>query len=311
MISFGIDTSNYTTSVAFYDSETGEYRQCRQLLGVKNGETGLRQSDAVFKHTVQLPALAAELAGEYGKAPDVIAVSVSPRDAAGSYMPCFLVGKCVAEAAGSLFGVRVSFFSHQAGHIAAALVSSGRLDLLEREFLAFHVSGGTTEAVLVKPDGEKIMNVTPVASSLDLHAGQAIDRVGNMLGLSFPAGRELDELSRKSTKSYRHHPFIKDNSCSLSGVENKCRAMLDGGEAHEDIAKFCITYIMSALEKMTDGLLSKYGALPLVYSGGVMSNSIIREAFNEKYGAVFARDGLSADNAVGVAVLGALREERI
>lgn len=308
MISFGIDTSNYTTSVAFYDGDTGKYEHNRRLLNVKNGETGLRQSDAVFKHTIQLPEITKELFSGKNTAPDVIAVSVSPRDAQGSYMPCFTVGVCAAETAGAFFGVPVIGFSHQAGHIAAALVSAGRLDMLEREFLAFHVSGGTTEAVLVVPDSEKIMKITPVASSLDLHAGQAVDRVGNMLGLPFPSGKDMDEMSRKSDREFKIHPFIRDNSCSLSGVENKCERMLKDGEKPEDIAKFCIMFIMASLEKMTDGLLEKYPGLPLVYSGGVMSNSLIRERFSEKYGAVFACDGLSADNAVGTAVLGALKQ---
>lgn len=311
MISLGIDTSNYTTSVAFYNGKTGEYRHVRRLLGVKEGETGLRQSDAVFKHTVQLPELAEKLFAENSAAPDVIAVSVSPRDAEGSYMPCFTVGACAARCAGAFFGVPVLPFSHQAGHIAAALVSAGRLDLLESEFVAFHVSGGTTDAVIVTPDSEKIMEITPVASSLDLHAGQAVDRVGSMLGLPFPSGRELDALSRKSEKKYKVHPFIKDNSCSLSGIENKCRSMFDAGEAAEDIAKYCITYIEAALEKMADGILREHRGLPLVFSGGVMSNSLIREDFAAKYGAVFAQDGLSADNAVGTAVLGALSMKKV
>lgn len=310
MICLGIDTSNYTTSVAFYDGATNACFHRRRLLDVKDGETGLRQSDAVFKHTVRLPELTAQLCGEAGLVPDVIAVSVTPRDVKGSYMPCFNVGKSVAESMGAVFGVPVFPFSHQAGHIAAALFSAGRLDLLNEEFLAFHVSGGTTEAVTVTPDSVRIMKITPVASSLDLHAGQAIDRVGNMLGLSFPAGRELDEMSRKCDKTFKIHPFLKDNSCSLSGVENKCRDMINAGASPEETAKYCISYIEAALEKMADGLLEKYPDKPLVFSGGVMSNSMIREHFTKKYGAVFAENGLSSDNAVGTAVLGVVCGEK-
>ena len=47
----GVDTSNYTTSCALYDSETGSVIQKKMLLPVKEGEKGLRQSDAVFHHT--------------------------------------------------------------------------------------------------------------------------------------------------------------------------------------------------------------------------------------------------------------------
>ncbi len=103
MLILGIDTSNYTTSCALFDSEKRTVAQRKRLLPVKAGEKGLRQSDAVFHHTVQLPQLMEEL---FDGAGDIAAVGVSekPRDAEGSYMPCFLVGvnsaRCVGAAAG-------------------------------------------------------------------------------------------------------------------------------------------------------------------------------------------------------------------
>ena len=57
----GIDTSNYTTSCALYNSDTDTVVHRKKLLPVKKGELGLRQSDAVFHHTVQLPELMREL----------------------------------------------------------------------------------------------------------------------------------------------------------------------------------------------------------------------------------------------------------
>ena len=299
----GIDTSNYTTSAALYDTVTGEVFQKRRLLKVKPGEIGLRQSDAVFQHTVALPEILKELYEEKNTVPDVIGVSVSPRDEEGSYMPCFMTGKGAADSLGTVFGVPVKYFSHQAGHIAAAIYSAGKLGMKDEEFLAFHVSGGTTEAVRVMPDKEKVFSVELAASSLDLKAGQAVDRTGAILGLPFPAGPELDKLARESRRQFRLHPFMKDGSCSLSGIENKCRQMKEAGEPDCDIARFCIEYIRAALSLMTDALIEKYPGRPLVYSGGVMSNSLIRESFAEKYNAVFAQNGFSSDNAVGIAVL--------
>ena len=308
MISLGIDTSNYTTSAALYDSESGAVYGKKRLLRVKQGELGLRQSDAVFQHTLALPEILRELFESHPCMPDRIAVSVSPRDEEGSYMPCFMCGKGTAESLGTVFGKPVSFFSHQAGHIAAALWSAGRLDMLEKEFIAFHVSGGTTEAVRVEPDRQKIIAVQLAASSLDLKAGQAIDRTGVMLGLPFPAGPELDRLSRQSDREYRLKPFMRGGDCSLSGIENKCRQMKAAGEKDCDIARYCIEYIAAALSQMTETLLEKYPGLPLLYSGGVMSNSLIRGRFSEKYGAVFALPEYSSDNAAGIAVLGAMKE---
>ena len=306
MICLGVDTSNYTTSAALYDSESSRVFEKRRLLRVKPGELGLRQSDAVFQHTVALPELLRELFAEAGLTPDAIAVSTAPRDAAGSYMPCFMVGKGTAESLGAAFARPVRYFSHQAGHIAAALYSAGKLDWLEREFLAFHVSGGTTEAVRVTPDREKILRTELAAESLDLKAGQAVDRVGVTLGLPFPAGPALDALSRESGKKYHIKPFLRDGNCSLSGVQNRCEQMKAAGEADCDIALYCVESVCAALRGMTRALVEKYPGLPLLYSGGVMSNSLIRERFTKEFNAVFAAPGYSSDNAVGIAVLGAM-----
>lgn len=306
MLCLGIDTSNYTTSAALYDTETGELIQSRRLLTVKEGELGLRQSDAVFQHTINLPDMIDEVTKNLSRKIDCVAVSVSPRDEKGSYMPCFMAGKGAARMIADVTGAEIKYFSHQAGHIAAALYSADALELLRREFIAFHVSGGTTEAVKVTPCREKVFSAEMIASSLDLKAGQAIDRTGNLLGLPFPSGMLLDKLSLESDRSYKIKPFMRDGNCSLSGLQNKCEKMKRDGESDADIAKFCIDYISQVLYEMTKNLTEKYPGLPLVYSGGVMSNTLIRKRFSEEFGAVFAAPGFSSDNAAGLSVLASL-----
>ena len=298
----GIDTSNYTTSAALL--KDGTMRQSKKLLPVKQGEKGLRQSDAVFHHVQQLPEVLDALPFQGAS---IIAVGVSdrPRSLEGSYMPCFLVGVSAAKTAALSLGVPLYAFSHQQGHIAAALYSAGRHDLLGQRFLAFHVSGGTTEAVLCEPDRETIFSTSVVAQSLDLKAGQAVDRVGVMLGLPFPAGPELEKLALQANQSFSIRPSMKGADCSLSGVENKCRTMIVNGTAREEIAAYCLQSVLAALDGMAMALLRKYGDLPLLFAGGVMSNSIIRGALTQKYGAVFGEPAFSADNAAGVAVLAA------
>ena len=306
MLCLGIDTSNYTTSAALYDSVSGELLQSRRLLTVKEGELGLRQSDAVFQHTVNLPDMIDEVTKNLSRKIDAVAVSVSPRDEKGSYMPCFMAGKGAARMIADVTGAELRFFSHQAGHIAAALYSADALELLRREFIAFHVSGGTTEVVKVSPSEERNFSVEMIASSLDLKAGQAIDRTGNLLGLPFPSGMMLDKLSLESDRTYKIKPFMRDGNCSLSGLQNKCEKMKRDGESDADIAKFCIDYISQVLYEMTKNLTEKYPGLPLVYSGGVMSNTLIRKRFSEEFGAVFAAPGFSSDNAAGLSVLASL-----
>jgi N6-L-threonylcarbamoyladenine synthase len=298
----GIDTSNYTTSAALI-TEDGEVLQSRKLLPVKAGEVGLRQSDAVFHHTQQLPEQMERLFAACGEMPCAIGVSTRPRNVEGSYMPCFTVGVGLARSLAAVLQVPLFEFSHQQGHIAAALHSCGREDLFGERFLAFHVSGGTTEALLVEPKEEDVFHAELVASSLDLKAGQAIDRVGNLLGLPFPAGKYLDELAQSCKKPRKGKAVLKDGNCCLSGIENQCRKLWEQGVEKETVARFCIDSVKWALEGMTEWLVENYGELPLVYAGGVMSNRLIREEFVKKYHANFAAPEFSSDNAAGIAVL--------
>lgn len=304
----GIDTSNYTTSTALFDTESGKMLQQKKLLCVKAGEKGLRQSDALFQHVRELPGLIESLF-ESGCKIAAVGYSARPRDVEGSYMPCFLAGAEAARCVAAVCGVPCYDFSHQAGHIAAALFSIGKLDMLSEQFIAFHVSGGTTDVVLFKPGENLNYEIEPVASSLDLKAGQVIDRVGLMLGLAFPAGPELEKLALKSTRKFKIKPCLKGNDCCLSGVENICADMIRKGEQPGDVARYCLEYIKFTLDGMVAAALDKFGKLPLLFAGGVMSNSIIRDYMTEKYGAYFAKPGFSSDNAAGIAALAKVKSE--
>lgn len=301
----GFDTSNYTTSIATYDGKI--IRQAKQVLTVKQGERGLRQSDAVFQHTVNMPRICKELELDVPKA---VGVSTRPRNVDGSYMPCFLVGENVATVLSSVNNVPMYKTSHQVGHILAALYSADMLELINQRFIAFHLSGGTTEALIVEPDDEEIIKATVVAQSTDLKAGQAVDRTGVMLGMTFPCGKELDTLSQKSEKNYKIKPTMLDGDCSLSGVENKARNMIDKGELAQDVAKFVLTYIAETVSSMLGGVVDKYGDLPVVFSGGVASNSLLRKIINERYNAYFAESEFSLDNAAGTAIYAYLKDNR-
>lgn len=300
----GIDTSNYTTSAALF--QDGAIKQEKMLLPVKEGELGLRQSDAVFHHVQQLPVILEALLSE--KQPiEAVGASSRPRDLEGSYMPCFTVGLGTAKAVSKALGVPMRTFSHQAGHIAAALYSAGKLSLIQQKFIAFHVSGGTTEAVLVTPDEQSVFHTELLARSLDLKGGQAVDRVGAMLGLSFPAGRKLERLAQETEIRYKIKPSLKGADCSLSGIENKCGELLRKGKPKEEIASYCLQAILSALDAMAAELLKQYGELPLLFAGGVMSDGMIRDALTGKYGAYFAEPAFSADNAAGIAILTSIK----
>ncbi len=301
----GIDTSNYTTSVALYNYDDDKLYQNRRLLPVEKGKCGLRQSDAVFHHTQQLYEIMDELYRELDFTPIIKAIGVSsrPRDRENSYMPCFTVGMNVAHVLGTILSVPVYEFSHQMGHIAAAVYSADSKNLYNDKFLAFHVSGGTTEAVIVSPDNGVLRVSDIVGKTLDLHAGQAIDRIGVEMGLSFPCGKELEKLALKCEKRVTVRPCIKGMDCCLSGLQNICENMLRQKTDTSEIALTCLMFIEKTLEKMCKSILEKYGEMPVLFAGGVMSNSIIRGELSGKLDCVFASAQLSSDNACGTALL--------
>lgn len=307
--SLGIDSSNYTTSAAVcrIDDMT-IISNHKRLLAVESGKCGLRQSDAVFQHIKALPEIIG--AAYEGVSPldkqVCTAVSDRPSEQEGSYMPCFLSGVASAKAISSSKAVPCYKFSHQAGHIAAALYSAGRMDLAEQKFLAFHVSGGTTQALLVEPDADKIFRIECIGGSNDLKAGQAVDRIGGMLGLDFPAGPMLEKLALKSPNAYNPRPIMKDGTFSLSGLENMAKKMKDMGETPEDIARFTLDFIAVSITTCVEKLLAEYGDMMVVFAGGVMSNSIIRRRIEERFKCAFAEPAFSSDNAAGIALLGAI-----
>lgn len=302
----GFDTSNYTTSAAVMCDST--IKNYKKMLSVAENARGLRQSDAVFQHTVNMPDLLSDMAEDFDLR-DVKAVGVSarPRNAAGSYMPCFLVGLNTAKAAAAFCGCECYETSHQVGHILAALYSAEKLDLIKDRFLAFHVSGGTTEAVLVMPDREQILKADIVAASIDLKAGQAIDRTGVLLGMRFPCGAELEKEAEKCNRDFKIRASMRGCNCSFSGIENKVKTMIANGESKCDIAKFALESVRVSLDSMLSAVLQEYGSLPVVFAGGVSSNKTIRKTVSEKYGAYFAEPRFSSDNAAGTAVFAALK----
>ena len=301
----GVDTSNYTTSLAFCDESGNVVANLKAPLTVKEGERGLRQSDAVFLHTKNLPVLFREARPLFEKyLPKAIGVSAFPRTQEGSYMPCFLAGVASANAMGAALGVPTFEFSHQNGHIMAACYSGGvSEEVLKNDFLAFHVSGGTTEVLLVHPK-ESDFSCEIVGGTLDMNAGQAIDRVGVAMGLAFPCGLEMERLalSAASDSIPKVRVCVNDGKCNLSGLENKAIKLFEETKDRAATAKFVLDFIAETLAVITEQLRATYPSFPIVYGGGVMSCSIIQKRLSGE-NVYFAEPQFSSDNAAGIALL--------
>ena len=295
----GFDTSNYTTSAAWWDGREG--RNESRILDVPQGALGLRQSDALFLHVRRLPEVVARLLTDRDDLHQakVVAASSRPRAAEDSYMPCFLAGVCEAKTLASVLGAEYMEFSHQQGHLAAAAWSAGREDLLDQPFLAWHLSGGTTELLLVQPKNG-VPYAEKIGGTTDISAGQLLDRTGVLLGLPFPAGKYVDEFYYRADSTSSFRVKVNELYFSLSGVENKVKSLREMGETEANIARFAVDTVVGAVYRVTNAAKKMYPGLPVLCSGGVASNSVLRSVLQDT---VFALPEYSRDNAMGIAVL--------
>lgn len=296
----GIDTSNYTTSIARLDGTVGV--NCSKLLPVKQGELGLRQSDAVFAHIKSLPELSGRLFSdaEVGNIQGV-GVSTRPRAVEGSYMPCFLVGYSHAKLLADSLNVPLVEVSHQQGHVAASLWSAGHMELMVEPHLAWHLSGGTTELLLVEPEGKNV-RCTKIGGTTDISAGQLIDRTGKLLELPFPSGKHLDALSQTAQGKEVFKVKCPGMEFSLSGVQNKVESFYQNNDNRAETAAYALRCVCAAVMQASKNALKEYPGLRIVFSGGVASNSMLRREL-ETLNPIFSEPQYSTDNAMGVAVL--------
>lgn len=323
----GFDTSNYTTSAAACtlddDGKLCVIANCKSPLPVAEGGRGLRQSDAVFAHTKNLPELVERLDWHIkGYRVAAVGYSSRPRDLEDSYMPCFLCGRVAAYSFACGRNIPVYDFSHQNGHIMAALYSSGAMldGVLQKRFLAFHLSGGTTEAVLIEPGAttdekgrDGFFSSRLVGCTEDINAGQAIDRVGVAMGLKFPCGKEMEALASQYTGRIPSMKIcVRDGRCNLSGLENRAVKLWEETGDRSLVSAFVFSVISKTVLAMTEQLIDVSGNTPIdtvLYAGGVMSNKLMRPSLSEgkPYRVYFAEPAFSADNAAGIALMTAKR----
>jgi len=307
MLFIGIDTSAYTTSVALVDQEKQLIWEKRQLLKVKSGERGLAQSEAFFQHIQNLPGIIKSIPRNLWKQIAAVAVSEAPRPVESSYMPVFTAGIAIATTIASTLEVELFKTTHQEGHIAAGEESAKMLDTTE--FLAFHVSGGTTELLRVQHNYPGKYCLEIIGASSDLHAGQFIDRVGVSLGLSFPAGKELEQLALKASPGSASllPSSVKGTEISFSGVESAVQRLIDDKKRPADLARAVEGCIVRSLIKVLEKALQDTKLTKILFVGGVMANKYIRHEVTKKLAAkaelFWAVPEWSSDNAIGVALL--------
>lgn len=307
----GFDTSCYTTSVACFTCDGVIAADLRRVLTVKKGEIGLRQQAALFQHWHNLPHLLAGIREEVDGRIAAVAFSSTPRQDRDSYLPVFTAGANLARSLAAVLKVPAYSFSHQEGHIAAGQLGAGGPEA--NEFLAVHLSGGTTEVLRVVSSLNGL-SVTVLGRTLDLNAGQFVDRVGVALGLNFPAGAELEELAREGAGQEAALPSaVRGYDLSFAGPASAALRQLAAGVDPGAVARAVFRCIANALEKVLRRAVQTTGLRDILLVGGVASNAFLRARLKLRleHPAVgarlfFAPPKLSTDNAVGIARLGVL-----
>lgn len=303
----GLDTSNYRTSVALV-SETGEILlNYRKLLPVPPGERGLRQNEAVFAHLRQLSAAEDQLRRAAGGTVAAVAASTAPRDGTDSYMPVFMAGASFGRLTAAALGVPFVGTTHQRGHLSAAKAGT-ELENSE-EYLALHLSGGTTDLLEVRGD-----SVRQIGGSLDLHAGQLVDRAGVALGCNFPSGPELEKLAEKGQSKGLLGCSMSsgDLFCHFSGAESQIQRWIRKESIpREQIAKEIYDMLARTTARLLCAGAGETGFRKALVTGGIASSELFRSMLQQricgKRGApqvIFGQPEMSGDNAVGVALIG-------
>ncbi|MGI6225436.1 MAG: O-sialoglycoprotein endopeptidase [Peptococcales bacterium] len=307
----GIDTSNYTTSLAVTDNDGKLLADERKLLEVKKGKVGLRQSEAVFQHIKNIPVLCERIFKKIDNNKiRAISVSAKPRPEEDSYMPVFLVGLNTAKILAQAWDIPLILTTHQEGHIMAGLWSVG---MPEWDFFnVIHISGGTTEILEVKLqiNTNQIMTVKKIGGTGDLHAGQFIDRIGVNMGLPFPSGPSLEKLAQESSSGAEFPISVKGLSISFSGPESHGQRLIKKGEKFSEIARGVENCLLKTLEKVIVNVYYSNNSTNFLFVGGVASNSYLRDnltkslnSINSGINLLFAQPTYSSDNAVGVSLI--------
>ena len=326
----GMDTSCYTTSVALLDEAGALVGEARQILSVQPGRCGLQQSEMVFQHTRNLPRLveeaveqvlqsgrvegaetgAASATGLAGLAAgyELAAIGVSgyPRPLEDSYMPAFLAGLSVARSLAAVTGAKLEVISHQENHLEAGLWSAGGPDV--ERFLLLHASGGTTDVLLAERQQDGRYRITEVGGSLDLHAGQFVDRIGVALGLQFPTGPALEALAQQAELPLELPVSVRKLQVSLSGPCTAALRKLEAGAEPAALALGVEHALAETFARVLRNGAQEYRVRDVLLVGGVGSNKYIRQHVEMKLAKLrypvrlWVPEGrYSCDNATGCA----------
>ena len=223
-----------------------------------------------------------------------------------------LVGLMFAKGLAQATGIAMVGVNHIEGHLLAPLLENR----IAMPYLALVVSGGHTALFAVEDFGR----YRRIGRTRDDAAGEAFDKVAKLMGLGYPGGRAIDELSRRGNRNQvripRAHVKGAPMDFSFSGVKTSVATLLAtaGGrsERPEDLAASFQEAVVDMLVKPTIAAARELGTDTIALTGGVAANSRLRERLAEAASADGRRLVAPAlkyctDNAAMIALAGSYR----
>lgn len=209
---------------------------------------------------------------------DAVAVTYGP-----GLVGSLLIGVMAAKAVAFAHHLPLIPVNHMAGHIYAARF----VDEIKFPALALLVSGGHTELVYLPRENEFQI----IGETRDDAAGEAFDKVGRVLGINYPAGKEIDELAHQGKDTF-HFPRAmekEDNfDFSFSGLKsafiNTVHHAEQVGETLDkaDLACSFEASVVDVLAAKTVHALKKFPVKQLILAGGVAANQGLRERLDQE-----------------------------
>jgi N6-L-threonylcarbamoyladenine synthase len=314
-----IETSCDETALALLnlDIETQSFQVLDHILYSQIDEHsqygGVVPALAARLHNKKLPVMLQEFIHRNGREIDAIAVTVGP-----GLEPSLYVGVNLAKLLAESLGVPLIPVNHMHGHIFSGLLNENLegKNSLEYPFIAYTISGGHTELVLVKDyNNYEIIGITQ-----DDAAGEAFDKVAKMLNLAYPGGPKVSKLAEngdiEAIKFPRPMLNSGDGKMSFSGLKTAVLYYIKDNppQNEQDISNICASFEQAVIDVLIAKLnwaINKYKVNQVIIGGGVTANLKLRQAFEEyanqnNIKLLIPNKILSTDNAIMIGVVACL-----
>ena len=228
-----------------------------------------------------------------------------------------LVGGSFAKSLSIGLNIPLIEVHHMQAHILSHFIHDGSNQKCDFPFLGVNISGGHTQIIRCND----YFDMDIIGETIDDSIGEAFDKCGKILGLSYPAGPSIDKMSKKGNHEMFTFtiPKVEELNFSFSGLKTNFKRFVEKQEKQEpgfvqrEKYNLCASLqytISEILYQKVEKAIKITDVKDIVYGGGVSANSMIRERFKSNMKNVnhyFPRLEYTTDNAAMIAIVGYLK----